>query len=150
MTTPNDERRLHPRIFDKLTIRSRLIDPHELPLLASSLGRPDPPIPALNLVKYGTKISQVSSINLSLGGLSVSGDLEMDSAKPYAKGSDLVVEIELPDGEPPVRAVAQVMWVVQEEERYNVGLMFLLIADTAYMRIQDHLAKQQKGHDGQA
>lgn len=145
MTTPdNDDRRLHPRVFEKLTIRSRMIDPHELPLLASSLGRPDPPIPALNLVKYGTKISQVSSINLSLGGLSASGDLEIDSDRAYTKGADLVVEIELPDGEAPVRAVAQVMWVNQEGNRHHLGLMFLLIADSAYRRIQDYLDARQK------
>lgn len=141
----DDERRLHPRVDSTLSVRSRLIDPHELPLLASALGRPDPPIPALNLVRAGTRIVQVSSINLSQGGLSAEGDLEIDSERLYTKGADLVVEIDLPDGEGPIRAVAQVMWNREENGRHHMGLMFLLITDASYMRIQDHLTKQQHG-----
>jgi hypothetical protein len=139
----NDERRLHQRVSTQLSVRSRLIDPHELPMLASSLGRPDPPIPALNLIKAGSKVSQVNSINLSLGGLSASGDLEINSERAYTKGADLVVEIDLPDEQPPVRAVAQVMWTREEGGHHHMGLMFLLIADSAYLRIQDHLKQQQ-------
>jgi hypothetical protein len=144
MPTSDDERRLHPRLHTKLSVRSRLLDPHELPLLASSLGRPDPPIPALNLIKAGSRVLQVNTINLSLGGLSASGDLEIDSDREFAKGADLVVEIDLPDGQPPVRAVAQVMWDRRQDERHNLGLMFLLIADSAFMRMQDYLDQLKK------
>lgn len=137
-----DERRLHPRVDSTLTVRSRLIDPHELPILASSLGRIDPPIPALNLVRAGTRITQVSSINLSLGGLSAAGDLEISGDRAYSKGADLVVEVDLEDGQPPIRAVAQVMWNKDAPGEHQMGLMFLLIADSAYLRIQDHLNRQ--------
>lgn len=138
----NDERRLHPRVDSRLQVRSRQLDPHELPLIASSLGRPDPPIPALNLVKAGSKITQVTSINLSLGGLSAAGDLEISGDRAYAKGADLVVEVDLADGQPPIRAVAQVMWNKDESGQHQMGLMFLLIADSAYLRIQDHVNRQ--------
>lgn len=137
-----DERRLHPRVDATLHVRSRLITAQELPLLASSLGRPDPPIPALNVTKAGSRVTQVSSVNLSLGGLSAAGDLEIEAAHPYAKGADVVVEIDLPDGQPPVRAVAQVMWSGAESGKQRMGLMFLLISDSAYMRIQDYLSHQ--------
>lgn len=139
----DDERRLRPRVPANLVVRSRLIDPQELPLLASALGRPDPPIPALNVVKAGAKVIQVSTVNLSLGGLSAAGDLEIASEREYTKGADLVVEIDLPDEQPPVRAVAQVMWNSTAEGEHRMGLMFLLIADAAFMRIQDYLTHLQ-------
>jgi hypothetical protein len=137
-----EERRLHPRVAGSLPVRSRLLDPHELPLIASSLGRPDPPIPSLNLVKIGAKVAQVTSVNLSLGGLSASGDLEISGERAYAKGADVVVELDLPDGQPPVRAVAQVVWSRNVEGVYQMGLMFLLIADADFMRIQDYLSRR--------
>lgn len=138
--TDGEERRLHPRVDGSLHVRSRQLDPHELPLIASSLGRPDPPIPALNLVKAGARVTQVTSINLSLGGLSAAGDLEISGDRAYAKGADLVVEIDLPDGQPPVRAVAQVMWNKDADGGHQMGLMFLLISDSAFMRIQDYIS----------
>lgn len=139
----DDERRLRPRVDANLVVRSRLIDPQELPLLASSLGRPDPPIPALNVVKAGTRVIQVNAVNLSLGGLSAAGDLEIASEREYTKGADLVVEIDLPDGQDPVRAVAQVMWNVTGGGEHRMGLMFLLISDAGFMRIQDYLSHLQ-------
>jgi hypothetical protein len=139
--TQQDDRRTHPRVDAHLVVRSRQLDPSELPILASSLGRPDPPIPALNVVKNGARITQMATVNLSLGGLSAGGDLEIDSEKGYAKGSDVVVEFELNDGQPPVRAVAQVMWDTNADGRHFMGLMFLLISDSAFMRIQDFVQK---------
>jgi hypothetical protein len=137
----NNDKRLHPRVNAALVVRSRQLDPSELPLLASSLGRPDPPIPSLNLVKNGVQVTHLSAANLSLGGLSAAGDLEIDAEKAYAKGTDLVVEFDLGDGEPPVRAVAQVMWTQGQGDLTAMGLMFLLISDSAFMRIQDYVAK---------
>lgn len=138
----DDERRLHPRVDAPLTVRTRLITPQELPLLASALGQADPPIPDLNLVRAGSKITQVTSINLSLGGLSASGDLEISGDRAYTRGADVVVELELPDGEPPMRAVAQVMWNRDEGGKHQMGLMFLLVAEAAYQRMQAYLAKK--------
>ena len=141
----NDDRRLHPRVDSRLHVRSRQLDPHELPLIASSLGRIDTPIPALNLIKAGSKVTQVTTINLSLGGLSAAGDLEISGDRAYSKGADLVVEVDLGDDQPPIRAVAQVMWNKDGDGRHEMGLMFLLIADSAYLRIQDHVNRQQGG-----
>lgn len=136
-----DDRRTHPRVDAHLVVRSRLLDPSELPILASSLGRPDPPIPQLNMVRSGARVTQLAAVNLSLGGLSTGGDLEIDSEKGYPKGADVVVEFELNDGEAPVRAVAQVMWNTSSDGRHLMGLMFLLISDSAFMRIQDFVHK---------
>ena len=139
--TEDLEKRLHPRVDAALVIKSRVLDPSELPILASSLGRPDPPIPQLNVIRNNGKLINLASVNLSLGGLSASGDLELDSKNAWPKGADMVVEFDLKDEQPPVRAVAQVMWSRQADGQHHVGLMFLLIADSAFMRIQDFIAK---------
>lgn len=137
--TDGEDRRYHPRATTTIEVWSRLLEPSELPMLASSLGRPDPPIPQLHMVKGGTRITHLASVNLSAGGLSASGDLEIDSDKAYAKGADVVVEFDLKDGQGPVRAVAQVMWTEKAGSKVRMGLMFLLITDSSFMRIQDHV-----------
>lgn len=134
-----EDRRYHPRASMTIEVRSRLLEPSELPLLASSLGRPDPPIPQLHMVNTSARLTHLASVNLSAGGLSASGDLEIDSDKAYAKGADVVVEFDLKDGEGPLRAVAQVMWSEQADRKVHMGLMFLLITDAAFMRIQEHV-----------
>ena len=141
MASEEEDRRNHPRANAAIEVRSRLLDPSELPLLASSLGRPDPSVPQLHLVKAGTRVTHLASVNLSLGGLSASGDLEIDADKAYAKGADIVVEFDLKDDQPMVRAVAQVMWSDQKGSKVQMGLMFLLITDSAYMRIQDYVQR---------
>lgn len=138
------ERRLHQRIDAHLVVRSRALDLSELPLLANALGKDDPTIPPLNLVKSSNRVSQFTSVNLSLGGFSVNGDLTLDTEKPYKQGSDVVLEFDILDGQPPIRAVAQVMWVrsdPSEPGRHHVGLLFLVIAHTSYDRIQAFVHK---------
>jgi Tfp pilus assembly protein PilZ len=130
------ERRLHTRVDANLVVRSRALDLSELPLLASGLGKDDPAIPPLNLLKTHQRVTQFTSVNLSLGGFSVNGDLTLNAEKPYSHGSDVVLEFDLLDGKTPVRAVAQVMWVRPDEDRHQMGLMFLLIAHDSYERIQ--------------
>ena len=120
-----------------LKVRSRLLSPAELPQLAQGLGMADPPIPQLHLVKTGSRVAQMASVNLSAGGLSAEGDLELEGEQAYSKGTDLVVEFDLPDGQPPVRAVAQVMWTKPAGGRTGAGLMFLLIGEASLDRIQN-------------
>jgi PilZ domain len=142
--SPADDRRNHPRANASIEVWSRLLQSSELPMLASSLGRPDPPIPQLHLVKNGGRVTHLATVNLSAGGLSAGGDLEIDAEKGYAKGADVVVEFDLKDGEAPVRAVAQVMWTEVDGPTVRMGLMFLLITDSAFMRIQNFVLRQLK------
>jgi Tfp pilus assembly protein PilZ len=130
-----------------LVVRSRAMDLTELPLLANALGKEEPTIPPLNLVKTSHRVTQFTSVNLSLGGFSVNGDLTLDTEKPYARGSDVILEFDLLDGQPPIQAVAQVMWVrpdKDEPERHQVGLMFLAIAHSSYDRIHAFVQKHTK------
>jgi hypothetical protein len=141
------ERRVHQRVDVNLVVRSRALDLTELPLLANALGKEDPPIPPLNFLKASHRVSQFTSVNLSLGGFSVNGDLTLDIEKPYVKGTDLVLEFDLLDGHSPVRAVAQVMRVQPDKEHpelHQVGLMFLLLAQNGYERIQAFVQKNAK------
>jgi hypothetical protein len=140
MSDPSD-RRVHARVDAHLVVRSRVLDLSELPQLASALGKTNPDIPALNVVRSGTRVSQFTTVNLSLGGLSAGGDLTLDTEAPYQQGADVVVEFDLVDSLPPVRAVAQVMWVRPDGERHQVGLMFLLIGEEALERIQAFVRK---------
>lgn len=138
------ERRLHQRVDVNLVVRSRTLDLSELPLLANALGNENPPIPPLNLIRSSNRVSHFTSVNVSLGGFSVSGDLTLDTEKPYKQGDDLVLEFNLLDDQEPVRAVAQVMWVRPDREdptRHGVGLMFLLISQISYERIQAFVHK---------
>jgi hypothetical protein len=134
-----EERRHHPRAEAAIEVRSRLLDPSELPMLATPQGRPDPPIPQLRLIKDGVQVNHLSSVNLSLGGLSAGGELEIDAKQAYAKGSVVVVEFDLADGQSAVRAVAQVTWSESGDGLVRMGLMFLVITDSAFMRIQDYV-----------
>ncbi len=119
----------------QLDVRCRILQPLELVQVAGSLGKVDPQIPALSLGSSG--ISRMSSVNLSKGGLSAEGDLQLDSEQSFAKGTDLVVEFDLPDQQGPVRAVAQVMWAGGSEgEKKSAGLMFLLISDANTRRLE--------------
>jgi Tfp pilus assembly protein PilZ len=130
-----------------LVVRSRALDLTELPLLANALGKEDPPIPPLSVIKASQRVSQFTSVNLSLGGFSVNGDLTLDTEKPYVKGTDVVLEFDLLDGQAPIRSVAQVMWVRPDREhpeRHQVGLMFLLLPHASYDRIQAFVQKNAK------
>lgn len=138
----DDERRRHPRVPADLQVRFRPLDPSELPLLAQALGQSDPPVPDLNLVRTGSRVVQVRSVNLSQGGLLASGDLAVHSERPFAPGSDLVLELDLPDGEPPLRAVAQVMWARQEGGLHQLGLMFLLLPEAGFARVRNYLQRR--------
>lgn len=139
---PSD-RREHVRVAMQLQVRCRQLQSLELAQVAGSLGKSDPPIPALSLGNSG--ISRMSSVNVSKGGLSAEGDLQLDGEQSFAKGTDLVVEFDLPDGKGPVRAVAQVMWAVGGGEgKKMAGLMFLLISDHNTQRLQALIAEQAK------
>lgn len=133
---PGAERRKFPRLDVALKVRSRLLSPAELPQLAQGLGLANPPIPALNMVKTGSRVSQMASVNLSAGGLSAEGDLQLEGEQAYSKGTDLVVEFDLPGDPLPVRAVAQVMWTKPSGGRTAAGLMFLLIGEESLKRIE--------------
>jgi hypothetical protein len=134
-----EERRHYPRAETSIEVRTRPLAADELPLLAG-VGRPDPPVPK---VERGPSpgFVRLATLNLSLGGISAEGELELESAASYyGSGAIVVVEFDLPDGA--VRAVAQVTRSGASGGRFRLGLRFLLITDSAFMRLQDHVLRR--------
>lgn len=69
--------------------------------------------------------------NLSQGGLSMTGDLQLLGDRRLERGKKLLVEFELPGESAPVKAVAVVAWTLEgkgEHSKFTAGLMFLGIS----------------------
>jgi hypothetical protein len=136
------ERRQHTRVVAHLAVRSRPLAPSELSLLVTGLGHSNPQLPALGLKQSDSGTLSMASTNLSVGGISASGDLQILGEKPLAKGADLLVEMDLGDISEPVRSIAQVMWSSQTHEgRHLAGMMFLVISEESLERIRIYINK---------
>ena len=139
--TTGDERRRHTRVTAKMTVRSRPLDGGELGMLLGSLGDTDPKLPALGL-KKSKQGWVMASTNLSTGGLSATGDLQVIGDTELAKGGDLMIEVDMNDGEEPLRAIAQVMWSAPAEGgKFLAGMMFVIISESNLERIRRQVAE---------
>jgi hypothetical protein len=144
MPETSAERRKHPRVIAQVAVRSRPMEPGEMGLLLGSLGDSDPKLPALGLKKSKSKSGafEMVSTTLSVGGLSATGDLQVLGDKTLAKGEDLMVEMDLNDGQEPLRAVAQVMWTTAAEGGKSLaGLMFVIISEDNLQRIHKQVTE---------
>jgi hypothetical protein len=136
------ERRRYPRVVAHLAVRSRPLEPGEVGSLLSGLGDTDPKLPALGMTKNRTGSWVMASTNLSVGGLSATGDLQVLGEAPLPKGSDLMVEMDMNDGQEPVRAIAQVMWAAPtSDQKYLAGMMFVVISEGNLERIRSYVSK---------
>ena len=136
------ERRKHPRVVAQMSVRSRALEHGEMGSLLGSIGDGDVILPALGLKKSRSGTWAMASTTLSAGGLSAAGDLQMLGEQALAKGTDLMVEVELNDGQEPLRAVAQVMWTRPAEGgKVLAGMMFVIISDSNLERIQKQVAE---------
>jgi hypothetical protein len=87
------------------------------------------------------------SENLSQGGLSFSGDLQLLGTRHIERGKKLLVEFHLPGETHPLRAVAVVAWSIEgkgEHGKFTAGLMFLGIAPGDLDRIQRFIERSPK------
>jgi hypothetical protein len=103
---------------------------------------PPPPSSAGSAAVEGAGLTE----NLSQGGLSFSGDLQLLGDRRIERGKKLLVEFQLPGESNVVRAVAVVAWSIEgkgEHGKFTAGLMFLGIAP-------DDLAKIHRYIDAQA
>jgi hypothetical protein len=136
------ERRRHARVIANLAVRSRPLEPGEVGSLLNGLGDTDPEIPVLGMKKSNAGAWTMASTNLSVGGLSATGDLQVLGDKPIAKGADLMVEMDMNDGIEPVRAIAQVMWVTNPGDgKYLAGMMLVVISENNLERIRKYVEK---------
>ncbi len=131
------ERRKHPRVVAQFDVRLRQLEPTELARALGSIGDLDPELPAINLVRGRSGNWKMATTNLSAGGLSATGDLQVEGDAPLSKGADLLVEMDLKDGQEPLRAVGQVMWSAPAgAKRWLAGLMFVIISEGNLDRIR--------------
>src|SRR5580700_6508892 len=88
------ERRQHPRVLAFLQVRYRPLSHNEVDSLLKGLGDENPTLPALGMKKEAGGSLRMVSTNLSAGGLSAQGDLQILCQDNVGKGTDLVVEMD--------------------------------------------------------
>lgn len=136
------ERRKHPRVVAHMAIRTRPLEPGEVGALLNGLGNEDPTLPALGMKQSRSGVLSMASTNLSVGGLSATGDLQVLGETRLSKGQDMMVEMDMNDKLEPVRAIAQVMWSTPSKDgKYLAGLMFVVISESNLERIRKYVAK---------
>jgi hypothetical protein len=108
-----------------------------------TLGSPNPRIPELVAVDpdavSDSGTLKLVSTNISIGGISATGDLDLSGPSTLAIGGDFVVEIDFPDGKGRLRAIARVMWCSEREEGCHAGLMFVAISEESILRIRNYM-----------
>lgn len=135
------DRRNHPRVIAHLAVRSRPLEHGEVGALVNGLGVEDPQLPTLGMKKSSSGAWTMASTNLSVGGLSATGDLQVIGDKPLAKGMDIMVELDMNDSQEPVRAIAQVMWGSKTSDgKYLAGMMFVVISENNLERIRKYVS----------
>ena len=139
MPESESERRRHPRVIAHLAVRSRPLEAGELGSLLNGLGEADPKIPVLGM-KTSHGGMQMATTNLSVGGLSATGDLQVVGENAVPKGSDILVEMDMNDGQEPLRAIAQVMWSAPTQGgKHLAGMMFAVISEANLERIRKYV-----------
>jgi hypothetical protein len=139
---PDDRRRL-PRAMTQLRVYSRRLLAHELGEMLPTLGSSNPRIPELAVVDTdsspGPGQLRMVSTNISTGGISATGDLDLTGPDVLEVGGDFVVEIDFPDGQGRLRAIARVMWCSERDDGGRAGLMFVAISEESILRIKNYM-----------
>jgi hypothetical protein len=141
MAESEADRRKHPRVIAHLAVRSRPLEAGEVGSLLNGLGDVDPKIPVLGMKSGKGGALTMAATNLSVGGLSATGDLQVVGDQQLAKGMDVMVEMDMNDLKEPLRAIAQVMWSVPSTDgKYLAGMMFVVISEDNLERIRKYVS----------
>lgn len=146
----NVEKRRADRVTAHFSVTFKEIDDAEAEVLAgqdilTELPVPVPPAPSSGAPKGPATGGAGLTENLSQGGLSFSGDLQLLGDRRIERGKKLLVEFQLPNEPEVVRAVAVVAWSIEgkgEHGKFTAGLMFLGIAPKDLDKIQHYIEKQ--------
>lgn len=142
MSSAESDRRKHPRVIAHLAIRSRPLESGEVGSLLNGLGNEEPVIPVLGMKQGKGGALTMATTNLSVGGLSATGDLQVIGDTQLAKGSDIMVEMDMDDQQEPMRAIAQVMWSVPSGDgKFLAGMMFVVISENNLERIRKYVSR---------
>jgi hypothetical protein len=142
----NAENRRANRVTAHFSVSFRELKDDEATALAGMEIMPELPVepPTAPQAAPGVPGAEGAGLseNLSKGGLSFSGDLQLQGNRHIERGKKLLVEFHLPDESLPVRAVAVVAWSIEgkgEHGKFTAGLMFLGIAPGDLDKIQHYI-----------
>ena len=146
----NLEKRRADRVTAHFSVTFKEIDDAEADALAGQDILTDLPVPVPAAPAAGPKAASPTegaglTENLSQGGLSFSGDLQLLGDRRIERGKKLLVEFQLPNEPDVVRAVAVVAWNIEgkgSHGKFTAGLMFLGIAPKDLDKIQHYIEKQ--------
>jgi hypothetical protein len=144
----NLENRRANRVTAHFSVTFREINEDEAAALAGMESMPELPVEP-PLAPQGSVADPAEgagrSENLSQGGLSFSGDLQLLGDRRIERGRKLLVEFQLPGEHQSVRALAVVAWSIEgkgERGKFTAGLMFLGIAPQDLDKIQRYIEAQ--------
>jgi hypothetical protein len=145
----NAESRRASRITAHFSVSFRELNDDEATALAGMETMPELPVepPVAPKAVPGAPAAEGAGLteNLSQGGLSFSGDLQLLGTRHVERGKKLLVEFHLPGESQPVRAVAVVAWSIEgkgEHGKFTAGLMFLGVASGDLEKIQRYIESQ--------
>jgi hypothetical protein len=111
-----------------------------------TLGSAKPKIPELAVMDPDAEtksgVLKMLSANISMGGINATGDLDLIGPGALPVGGDFGVEIDFPDGQGRLRAIARVMWCSEREGESRAGLMFVAISEESTLRIKNYMLAQ--------
>jgi hypothetical protein len=129
------EGRRSDRVAANFSVTFRELEEAEADTLAEQLGAPaELPVAvpgAAHPSQHGARPASGHSENISEGGLSLTGDLELLGDRKLERGRKLLVEFMLPGEKSPVSAVAVVVWSIEgkgSHGKFTAGLMFTGVA----------------------
>ena len=87
----------------------------------------------------------LATINISEGGMCVVGSLEKLGNKMPEKDERVFLDLEIPDGEPALRVMARVAWVVNAgEDNGTLGLEFIKIELGGSGMLRKHIENKRR------
>jgi len=137
----DDERRKHRRVAADFESNGRLLKPEEVDALLNDLSEPN----MVTLSVSTGKWTRLATVNLSSGGMCVVGSLRKLGDKMPEQGETVFLDLELPDGDHPLKAMAHVAWVVNAGEAGGrLGLEFVKLEVGGQERLDKHIAGGSK------
>jgi hypothetical protein len=147
----NIENRRADRVAANFSVSFREIDEAEAERLNEAKGGvPELPVEspkAPSQAQPGPMSAAGHTENISQGGISLTGDLQLLGDRRLERGKKLIVEFTLPGERLPVSAVAVVVWSIEgkgEHGKFTAGLMFTGVEAGDLDKIQRYVEGQNK------
>lgn len=148
----NIENRRADRVAANFAVTFRELDDAEADRLNEVKGGlPDLPVAVPSApapgAKPGASHAAGHTENISQGGISLTGDLQLLGERKLERGKKLLVEFMLPGERVPVSAVAVVVWSIEgrgEHGKFTAGLMFTGVEAQDLDKIQRYVEGQGK------